>query len=30
MQKELMTYQKKETSQEIKNIVNNIIDELEK
>ena len=30
MQHELMTYQKKETSQEIKNIVNNIIDEIEK
>tara|TARA_B110000879_G_scaffold211233_1_gene303308 strand:+ start:401 stop:1183 length:783 start_codon:yes stop_codon:yes gene_type:complete len=30
MQKELMTYQKKETSQEIKNIVNDIIDEIEK
>ena len=30
MQKELMTYQKKDTGQEIKNIVNDIIDELEK
>ena len=30
MQKELMTYQKKDTGQEIKNIVNDIIDEIEK